>query len=103
MGGGNYDSNQPNGAIMVILTIISNVMLSEAEAECRELLYNAKELEALRTILIHMVNPQKSTEIVTDNSTADVIMKGTIKKNLLKPWTFNFIGYMIKWNKITLR
>ena len=54
MGGGNDDSNRPNGAIMVIFTIISNVMLSEAEAECRELLYNAKELEALRTILIDM-------------------------------------------------
>ena len=34
--------SRPNGAIMVISTIISNVMLSEAEAECGALLYNAK-------------------------------------------------------------
>ena len=63
---------------MVILTKISNIMSLATEAECGELLYNAKELEALKKILIDMGHPQQSTEIITDNSTADVIMKGTI-------------------------
>ena len=37
-----------------------------------------------------MGHPQQSTEIVTDNSTADVIMKGTIKKKLTKAMDIKF-------------
>ena len=51
MGGTNEDKTQPNGSIMVISTIMRNVMSSVAEAECGALLYNAKELEAIRTTL----------------------------------------------------
>ena len=67
MGGANNYSNQPNGAIMVISTIICNVMSLSAEVKCGELLYNAKELEALSTTLADMGHPQQSTEIITDN------------------------------------
>ena len=34
MGGANEDKNRPNGAIMVISTIMQNVISSVAEAEC---------------------------------------------------------------------
>ena len=67
MGGANYDGKRPNGAIMVISTIISNVMSSAAEAECGALFYNAKELEAFRTTLTDMDHPQQATEITTYN------------------------------------
>ena len=44
------------------------------------LFYNAKELEAFRTTLREMGHPQRGNEIITDNSTADGIMRGTTKK-----------------------
>ena len=75
---------------MVISTIIINVMSSAAEAERGALFYNATELEALRNILIDMVHPQQSTKIITENSTADVIMKGTILKKLTKATDMKF-------------
>ena len=40
--GTNEYSNQPNGEIMVISTIMRNVMSSAAEAECEALFHNAK-------------------------------------------------------------
>ena len=51
------DISWSNGAIMVISTIISNVMLSAAKAECGSLFYNVKELEALITTLKDMGHP----------------------------------------------
>ena len=61
MGVTNEDINRPNGAIMVIFTIMLNLMSSAAEAECGELLYNAKELETLSTTLREMGHPQQAT------------------------------------------
>ena len=37
-----------------------------------------------------MGHPQQSTEIVTDNSTADVMIKGTIKQKLTKAMEIQF-------------
>ena len=54
MGNATNYLSQPNGVIMVISTIMRNVILLEVEAECGELFYNAKELEALRTTLKEM-------------------------------------------------
>ena len=59
-------------------------MSSAAEAECGSLLYNAKELEALRATLRETGHPQNATEITTDNSTEDGMMRGTIKQKLTK-------------------
>ena len=42
MGVTNEDNNQQNGAIMVILAIIRNVISLAAEVECGALLYNSK-------------------------------------------------------------
>ena len=80
MGEPNKDKNRPNGAIMVILTSMCNIMSSASVAECGALFYNAKELEEIRTTLIDMGHTQQATEIITDNYTAYGIMRGTIKK-----------------------
>ena len=78
MGGTNKDNNQPNGAILVTLTIMRNVMSSESEVGCGALFYNAKELKAIKTTLREMVHPQQATETITENPTADSIIRGTI-------------------------
>ena len=44
MVGANKYRNRPNGAIMVISTIMRNVMSLAAESECGALLYHDKEL-----------------------------------------------------------
>ena len=90
MGGANEDSNRSNGSIMVISTIMRNVVSSAAGAECGALFYNAKELEALRTTLREISHPQQATEIITDNSTADEIMRGTIKQKRTKSMDMRF-------------
>ena len=64
---------------MVISSIIHNIVSSASEAECGLLFYNAKKVESLKATLKKMVHPQQSTEIVADNSTKDLIMRGTIK------------------------
>ena len=51
MGGTNKYNNPQNGAIVVILTIMCNIIISAAEAECGALLYNTKELESIRKTL----------------------------------------------------
>ena len=73
------DNNQPNRAIMFVLTIMRNVISSAAEAECGALFYNAKGIKAIRITLREMGHPQQATKIITENSTADVIMRGTIE------------------------
>ena len=67
MGVTNEDNNQQNGAIMVILAIIRNVISLAAEVECGALLYNTKELESLRKTLADMGHPKQATEIIKDN------------------------------------
>ena len=80
MGGARNESNRPNGEIMILSTIIRNLMSSTAEAECGGLFYNAKKLEACRKTLREIFHPQQATEIITENSTIDGIIRGTIKK-----------------------
>ena len=86
----NKYNNRPNGAIMVIPDIMRNVISSSAEAECGVLFYNTKELETIRTNLRDMVHLQQATEIITDNSTADVIMRRTIKQKQTKAMDMRF-------------
>ena len=90
MGATNEDNNRPNGQIMFILTIMRNIMPLAAEAECGALLLNSKELDACRTTLIDMGQPQQATEIITDNSTADGIMRGNIKLKQTKSMDVQF-------------
>ena len=75
---------------MVISAIICNVMSLSAEVKCGELLYDAKELETLKTTLTEMDHPQQATEIITDNSTAYGIMRGTIKQKCTKSMEMRF-------------
>ena len=75
---------------MVISTIMRNVMSSEVKTECGALLYNAKELEALKTTLREMGHQKQATEIIADNHTADSIMRGTIKQKRTKYMDMQF-------------
>ena len=90
MGGANEDSNQSNGAIMVMSTIMRNIISLVEEAECGALLYNSKELKALRTTLREMGHTQQATEIITDKSTSDGIMRETIKQKRTKSMDIRF-------------
>ena len=96
MVGTNDYINRPNGSIIFILTIMRNVNSSSAEAGCGALSYNARELESLRKALIYMVHPQQATEIITDNSTADGIMRGTIKQKRTKSIDIRFY-WVLDW------
>ena len=89
MRGANDDSNQQNGAIMVISTIICNIISLAAEAECGALFYNEKELKALKTTLI-----------------VYGIMRGTIKQKFTKAmdthsyWVRDWVeqkNFEVKW------
>ena len=93
MDGTNEDINQPNGSIMVISSIMQKIMSSAAEVECGELFYNSKELEALRTTLKEMGHQQQATEIITDNSTSNGIMRVTIKQKRTKSMDVRFYWF----------
>ena len=75
---------------MVISTIMRNVMSLAVEVECGALFYNAKELKALRTTMVDMGHLQQATEISIDNSTVDVIMRGTIRQKQTKSMDIRF-------------
>ena len=73
-------------------------MSSAEEVECEALFYNAKELEALRKNLRVIGHPQQASEIITDNSTVDFIMRGTIKQKRTKVMDMRFIErYVCVW------
>ena len=84
IGGANDYCSRPNDANMVILTIIFNVMLSAAKEKCGALIYNSKELEAIRTTLNEMGHPKPATRIITDNSMVDGITRGIIQQKRTK-------------------
>ena len=90
MGGATDDSSQINGEIMVISMIICNVMSSSEEEKCGALLYNYKELRAISKTLKDMGHTPRATEIITENSTADRIMRGTTKKKRTKSIDMRF-------------
>ena len=75
---------------MVISNIMRNIMSSASEAECGALFYTDKEIEAISTTLIYIGHPQQATEIITYNSTADGIMRGTIKQKQTKSMDMRF-------------
>jgi hypothetical protein len=70
------------------------VVLSVAEAEFGALFVNAKEGTATRTTLTEMGHNQDSTELKTDNTTADGIMNNTFQQKLSKAMDMRF--YWVK-------
>ena len=73
------DECVPNGSILDISTIIDVVCSSAFEAEYGALFINGKEAGAIRTTLADIGYPQRETEIVTDNTTAQAVATGAAK------------------------
>ena len=65
---------------MIIATILKMVVSSATEANVAALYRCAQELVPLRQACIELGHPQPATPMRTDNSTADGIMNGTVKK-----------------------
>ena len=86
-----------NGAIYVHCQILKEVLSSAAEAELAALFHNGKEAFAIRNVLDELGHPQPPTPIVTDNSTARVVLPIILCcfKNGPGPWTCVFIGFGI--------
>ena len=67
------------GYINTISKIMGNIMGSAAEAEIGSTYINAQDTVPFRTWLIEMGNPQPTTKIQIDNTTAVDFYKGTQK------------------------
>ena len=55
--------------------------------------YNSKELKVIRTTLKEMGHQQQATEIITDNSTSNGIMRVTIKQKRTKSMDVRFYWF----------
>lgn len=67
---GDNDRNLFNGLGLVLAKIITNVMLSAAEAEIGATFLNARETIPIRKCLENMGHPQPPTPMTVNNSTA---------------------------------
>jgi hypothetical protein len=87
---GNKDGKLFNAAIFVLAKVIKNVMASAAESEVGSLFMNGQEAISSRNCLINMGHPQPATKMITDNNTAEGIIKGTIKQKRSKSIDMRF-------------
>ena len=87
---GNSDGSLMNGSIAVIAKIIKNVMASAAEAEVGALYMNAQLALPMRITLKELGHPQPPTPIKIDNTTANVIINGTVKQQRSKAIDMRF-------------
>jgi hypothetical protein len=70
MGSNTYDATRlTNGKILIISTVLTHIMSSEAEAEIGSLFINAKEGTVLLRTLEELGYPQPPTPLETDNTT----------------------------------
>jgi hypothetical protein len=81
---GNKDGKLINGSILIIAKIIKNVVSSASKAEFSALFINARAALPLRVALEEMGHKQPATKLITNNSTVDGILYGTIKQNRSK-------------------
>ena len=68
---------------MIIVTILKMVIGSAAEAEVAALYHCAQETVPLRQAWIELGHPQPTTPKLTDNSTADGTLNGTVKQRCI--------------------
>jgi hypothetical protein len=87
---GNKDGKLFNAAIFVLAKVIKNVMASASESEVGSLFMNGQEAISSRNCLIDMGHPQPATKMITDNNTAEGIIKGTIKQKRSKSIDMRF-------------
>ena len=87
------DESFNNGAIMTISKIIKHVMTSASEAETAALFYNCKAAAPLRATLEEMGHQQGPTQVTTDNSAAQGLIKKTMIPKAAKSYDmrFNFL------------
>ena len=81
---GTKNRSQFNGPLLVLARTIKNVMTSAAESEISALFMNAREAIPIRRALINLGHQQPPTPIISDNSTAVGIIKGTMKQKQSK-------------------
>jgi hypothetical protein len=80
----------PNGAILVVSSIMKMVVASAAEAELGALFFNGQEATTLRTTLLELGHPQPATPMQTDNVTAAGIANNTVKQRRSKAVDMRF-------------
>ena len=81
---GTKNCAQFNGPLLVLARTIKNVMTSATESEISALFMNAREAIPIRRALINLGHQQPATPIISDNSTAVGIIKGTMKQKQSK-------------------
>jgi hypothetical protein len=73
-----------NGPLLYRTTVLKHVVSSVAEAEFGVLFVKAKEGSVTRTSLAEMGHNQDTTELKTDNTTADGIINNTVQQKRSK-------------------
>ena len=81
---GNDNSQTINGSILALANMIKNVVLSASEAKVAALFMDARLALPLSVALKELGHQQPAMEMITDNSTAEGILNGTMKQNRSK-------------------
>ena len=79
-----------NGAVLTLTKIIKFVMSSASEVEVASLFYNCKAAIPLRIALEEMGHPQPATPVITDNTTAEGLIKKTMIPKRSKAYDMRF-------------
>jgi hypothetical protein len=83
-----------NGPMLCHTTVLKHVVSSVSEAEFGALFVNAKDGTVTRTTLAEMGHNQDSTDLKTDNTTADGIINNTVQQKRSKAMDMRF--YWVK-------
>jgi hypothetical protein len=83
-----------NGPLLCHTTVLKHVVSSVAEAGFGALFVNAKEGTVARTTLSEMGHNQDTTDLTTENTTADGIINNTVQQKRSKAMDMQF--YCIK-------
>eukprot|EP00957_Ditylum_brightwellii_P086913 6615298-Ditylum_brightwellii.AAC.1 len=81
---GNKHDDKFNRLLHIVLTILSNVMASAAEAKLGTLFEHAKEAALLRVTLQELCHPQPAAQIQVDNSTASRVVNSNMRQRKSK-------------------
>jgi len=93
-----------NGMVEYISTVIPTVCSSVAEAEYAALFLTGRAITNIRTILEDLGYPQKTTNIICDNSCAVGIANGTVKQKRSKAidMRYHWIRDQVSQGKFTV-
>ena len=82
--------NLSNGAILTLSKVIKHIMSSASEVEVASLFYNCRAALPLRVALEEMGHPQPKTPVITDNTTAQGLVKSTMTPKRSKSYDMRF-------------